>query len=234
MGEVQERANAEAEEAARREETLRKELAETRKRWQEAMKRSDALSVDMQESTAPLLRQLQSAEKQSRMRSAAWAETESNLRSELDRSLIERDKLSRNSTDAVAENRRMERLLQSRGEEVDSLTRRLGTAMEEREKLESSVRSLSLEKEGLNTRMEEMARSHADTVSQARTEMNRRALEADERRREEVRRVTEEMEEEKSGRKRVDERLKELEEERKVWKKKGERKGRYVDIVATR
>jgi chromosome segregation ATPase len=45
-------------EAAVREDALRHEVAELRKRWQDAVRRADTLSMDVQSSTAPLLRQL--------------------------------------------------------------------------------------------------------------------------------------------------------------------------------
>ena len=80
-------------------EGLRKEVDELRKRWQDAVRRADALSVDVQSSTAPLLRQLESTNKQNRARAAAWAELETQLRSELEENVINNEKLSKERTD---------------------------------------------------------------------------------------------------------------------------------------
>ena len=51
--------------------------------------------MDMQSTTAPLLRQLESMERQSRLRAANAAELESRLRSELEENTIENENLGK-------------------------------------------------------------------------------------------------------------------------------------------
>ena len=80
-------------EATIREDALRKEVSELRKRWQDAVQRADALSMDMQQGSAPLMKQIESAERQKRARAAAWAELESRLRSENEELNMIRDQL---------------------------------------------------------------------------------------------------------------------------------------------
>ena len=82
-------------EAAVREDALRHEVSELRKRWQDAVRRADSLSLDVQSSTAPLLRQLESMERQNRTRASGWANLESKLRQELEDTVAESEKLQK-------------------------------------------------------------------------------------------------------------------------------------------
>mmetsp|Transcript_24419 Transcript_24419/g.37679 ORF Transcript_24419/g.37679 Transcript_24419/m.37679 type:complete len:1125 (+) Transcript_24419:75-3449(+) len=104
-------------EANLREDALRHEVSELRKRWQDAVRRADALSLDVQESTAPLMRQLESSEKQNRVRAAAWAEIESKLRSQLESITISNEKLEKDISDLKSSSGRATRLLQVKEEE---------------------------------------------------------------------------------------------------------------------
>lgn len=56
-----------------REDALRQELADMRKRWQDAVSRTDTLAADMHESTAPLTRQIKALQEEARVRSTAWS-----------------------------------------------------------------------------------------------------------------------------------------------------------------
>lgn len=60
-------------EAGLREDTVRQELAEMRKRWQDAVSRTESLAADMHESTSPLLRQIKALQEEARIRASAWA-----------------------------------------------------------------------------------------------------------------------------------------------------------------
>ena len=75
-------------EAHEREESLRHEISELRKRWQGAIQRADTLNIDLQQSTAPLLRQLESVERQNRVKAATWAEVETKLHSDLEEYVV--------------------------------------------------------------------------------------------------------------------------------------------------
>ena len=73
--------------------------------------------MDIQSSTAPLLRQLESMERQNRTRAANWAELEGRLRNELEESVIRNESLSKDRSDFKARISRLERLLkESEGE----------------------------------------------------------------------------------------------------------------------
>ena len=59
-------------EAGLREDSLRQELGEMRKRWQDAVSRTEGLAADMHESTAPLLRQIKALQEETRYKAQAW------------------------------------------------------------------------------------------------------------------------------------------------------------------
>ena len=65
-----------AHEASLREDGLRAELADMRRRWQDATQRAEAIAADVHESTAPLLRQIRALQEEGRARAQAWAQAE--------------------------------------------------------------------------------------------------------------------------------------------------------------
>jgi len=66
-------------EASLREDALRQEVADMRRRWQDATQRSEGIAADVHETTSPLLRQIRSLQEEGRARAAAWATAESAL-----------------------------------------------------------------------------------------------------------------------------------------------------------
>jgi chromosome segregation ATPase len=66
-------------EAAGREERLREEASEMRKRWQEAITSRENLALDQSNATAPLLRQISTLQDQLRTKTEAWQRVESSL-----------------------------------------------------------------------------------------------------------------------------------------------------------
>ena len=66
-------------ESSAREERLREELGETRKRWQDAVTSREALSAEMTTSAAPLLQQISSLQDLLRSKSEGWNTVESSL-----------------------------------------------------------------------------------------------------------------------------------------------------------
>ena len=66
-------------EAGLREDSLRAELGDMRKRWQDAVSRTESLAADMHESTSPLLRQIKALQEEARGKAGVWASTEEAL-----------------------------------------------------------------------------------------------------------------------------------------------------------
>ncbi len=61
------------------EDALRQELSDMRKRWQDAVSRTEGLAADMHESTAPLLRQIKALQEEARVKAGAWTSAEEAL-----------------------------------------------------------------------------------------------------------------------------------------------------------
>lgn len=66
-------------EAAQREERIREELTELRRRWQEAVSSREALASELAHASAPLLRQIAALQEQLRVKSEQWSAVETSL-----------------------------------------------------------------------------------------------------------------------------------------------------------
>ena len=76
---LQESMQRQMSESAAREERLRDEVSEMRKRWQEAISSREQLSSEMNASTQPLMRQISSLQETLRLKSESWQSIESTL-----------------------------------------------------------------------------------------------------------------------------------------------------------
>jgi hypothetical protein len=76
---LQESLQRQMHEAAGREERLRDEVNEMRKRWQEAIVSRETLASELSSATAPLLRQISSLQESLRVKSENWQVIESSL-----------------------------------------------------------------------------------------------------------------------------------------------------------
>jgi len=79
-------------EAALREEVLRGEVNDMRRRWQDATSRSEEIAADVHESTAPLLRQIRALQDEGRARAQAWASAEASF---MERAVVAEDAAQR-------------------------------------------------------------------------------------------------------------------------------------------
>jgi hypothetical protein len=73
--------------------------------------------MDLQQSSAPLMRQLESTERQSRARASAWAELESKLRSDLEENIVQNETLRKERYEMEANLKQLNRSLQSKESE---------------------------------------------------------------------------------------------------------------------
>eukprot|EP00977_Amphora_coffeiformis_P013497 scaffold3571_cov176-Amphora_coffeaeformis.AAC.13 len=173
-------------EAALREDALRLEVNELRKRWQDAVRRADALSMDVQSSTAPLMRQLESMERQNRSRAAAWTELETKLREELEETVIANERLVKEKTEMKTKLTRIERSSKDNEAELRAAQNELEEKTYKVKELEDKL--LHLEEEGAKRKKEyaEVERLANEGVARVRSEMSQTMLEADERHRAQV------------------------------------------------
>lgn len=99
-------------EAGLREDSLRAELGDMRKRWQDAVSRTEGLAADMHESTSPLLRQIKALQEEARGKAGIWASAEE--------ALTERARIA----EGLARGAEAGRVLL--GEKVEGLTTKVG------------------------------------------------------------------------------------------------------------
>ena len=201
--------NAEKE-AAVREDALRLEVTELRKRWQDAVRRADTLSMDVQSSTAPLMRQLESMEKQNRARAAAWTELETKLREELEETVIANEKLVKEKSEMKTKVLRMERSCKENEADLCQARNELEEKTYKVKELEDKL--LRLEEEAARRKKEwaEVERLANEGVARVRSEMSQTMLEADERHRSQIDSLQAELRSEREKRVQLEEEVEEL------------------------
>jgi hypothetical protein len=187
-------------EAGVREDALRLEVAELRKRWQDAVRRADSLSMDSQSSTAPLLRQLDSIHRQNRARASAWAELETKLRSELEENVIANEKLSRERSDLKTKCNRLERTVNELEGELKATKSSLDEKSVRVKLLEEKLADMESEGAKMKEEWGEVERLANEGVSRVRSEMTVTVVENEERHRSQLDALEAELRQEREKR----------------------------------
>ena len=197
-------------EANVREDALRHEVSELRKRWQDAVRRAEDLSMDVQQSTAPLLRQLESAERQSRSRSAAWSELEAKLRSEIEDQVIQLEKLNKERNDLRAHDKRSQRLLKEKEAELVTSQETIDELAATIESLESKIEEMVDEGKRMKEEWVKVERQASEGVAKARNDMMKTVVDSEERYREQIETLESDLEAERQKRSNLEKQLDEL------------------------
>lgn len=158
-------------EANVREDSLRKDVEELRKRWQDSVQRADALSVDIQQSTGPLMRQLESTERQNRIRAMAWTETENKLRSELENYVTEKENLLSKASSQDTIIKKLERQLEKKTINVETLSREKEDLINQTEDLESQIDEMKSGVDKMKEKSVEAEKLANDSCVKIRNEM---------------------------------------------------------------
>lgn len=184
-------------EAGIREDALRHEVAELRKRWQDAVTRVDSLTMDLQSSTAPLLRQLESVERQNRARASAWAELENSLRTQLEETVIANESLSKEKSEWKTKFTRLERASNEKETELKQLRSNLEEKSFLVKQLEDKVATMEREGAKMKAEWAEIERLANEGVTRVRSEMTQTVVEMEERYRAQVESLKSELSESK-------------------------------------
>mmetsp|Transcript_13287 Transcript_13287/g.28829 ORF Transcript_13287/g.28829 Transcript_13287/m.28829 type:complete len:242 (+) Transcript_13287:726-1451(+) len=168
--------------------------------------------MDVQHSTAPLLRQLESTERQSRSRASAWAELETKLRSDLEDHVIQLEKLTKERHDFIASDKRSQRQLKEKEEDIASSHETIDELSATIETLETKVEEL--EDEGKNIRQELVVaeRKASEGASKVRNEMMQTVVNSEERYQSQIERLEEELDGERQLRGNLEKQLDDLAE----------------------
>jgi len=162
--------------------------------------------MDIQESTAPLMRQIQSAEKQARVRAAAWAEVEAKLRSELEQSVIEQEKISKDRTELKLHIEKLERTIKEKEDE-------LAEAQSKIERLTAEVNRLNEELDNMECEKDEwveVKKLASEDVAKAKSDMMKTVVDNEERYRARIDALEDQLEAEKAKRLESEESLENL------------------------
>ncbi len=181
IGDLEQKLRTTEREAGVREDALRHEISEIRKRWQDSVRRADALSMDIQSSTAPLLRQLESMERQSRLRAANSAELESKLRSDLEEAVIENERLGKESSEFRSKLSRLERSVKDRDQELSKAQSTVKEQARDLENLRKQEEKLIAEAEARQVEYEKVERLANEGVARVRSEMSKTVTDSEER-----------------------------------------------------
>mmetsp|Transcript_23391 Transcript_23391/g.35414 ORF Transcript_23391/g.35414 Transcript_23391/m.35414 type:complete len:1087 (-) Transcript_23391:278-3538(-) len=193
-----------------REDSLRQEVDELRRRWQDSVRRADALSMDVQNSTAPLLRQLESMERQNRARATAWAELETKLRSDLEENIIENEKLTKERNDSKSNLNRTTRISKERNEELTTCKSLIEDQRSKIEKQEVQIIEMETESRKREEEYSEVQRLANEGVSKVRSDMMKTVLENEERCQTQLKSMEKDLTEESSKRTLLERQVEEL------------------------
>jgi chromosome segregation ATPase len=156
--------------------------------------------MDVQQSTAPLMRQLESTERQNRTRAAAWAEIETKLRSDLEDHIIKLEKLTKERNELASSDKRSQRFLKEKEEEIasslttiDALTATIGTLEKRLEGSEEEIKRIKQE-------LIVAERKASEGASKVRNEMMQTVVDSEERYRSQIDSLEEALEEESQRR----------------------------------
>ena len=152
-----------------------------------------ALSMDMQSSTAPLLRQLESMERQSRLRTANAAELESRLRSELEEATIESETIGKDCSEFKSKLTRLERYIKERDEELAAARKAIEEQTTTITDITRQEEKLKLEAEKRQVEYEKVERLANEGVSRVRSEMTQTVIDSEERYRGQIDRMGKEL-----------------------------------------
>jgi chromosome segregation ATPase len=196
--------------ASIREDALRQEVDELRKRWQDAVRRADSLSLDVQNSTAPLLRQLESMERQNRARAAGWAELETKLRSDLEDYVITNEKLTKERNEYRATHSRLTRINKEFEEELSVCKNTVEDQKIKIEKQQAHIEEMETEGKKMKEEWSEVERLANEGVSKVRSDMMKTVMESEERHQAQLKSLENELQEERKKRNLLERQVEEL------------------------
>jgi len=200
LGDLEAKLHTSEREANVREDALRHEVSELRKRWQDAVRRAEDLSMDVQQSTAPLLRQLESTERQNRARATAWAEMETKLRADLEENVIQLEKLTKERNDLITSDRKSLRLVKEKEENFLSSQETIEELSTTIETLETKVEDLEEEKKNIKQELVNAERKATEGASKIRTEMLQTVVDSEARYQRQIEVLEDELDGEKQRR----------------------------------
>jgi len=166
--------------------------------------------MDIQSSTAPLLRQLESMDRQGRLRTANAAELESRLRSELEEATIENETLGKDCSEFKSKLSRLERSIKERDEEISVAQKTIDEQMTNIERLKRQEEKLKSEAEKRQIEFERVERLANGGVARVRSEMTQTVVDSEERYRGQIDKMERELKTEREMRSQLEDQVGQL------------------------
>jgi chromosome segregation ATPase len=166
--------------------------------------------MDVQSSTAPLLRQLESMERQNRVRSANWTELENRLRSELEETVIQNEALTKERSEFKTKCSRLERLINDHELELNRCKRTIEDQTDKISKLEAQLEIMeanAAKREEEYTKVERLAN---EGVMRVRSEMTQTVVDSEERYRGQISRLEKELRDEHEKKSQLEQQVEQL------------------------
>ena len=168
------------------------------------------MSIDLQQSSAPLLRQLESTERQNRARAAAWAELETKLRSETEENSIEKEKLQKERNDLEADIKKTRRALQGKESELALSQSRVEDLITSLEELSTRYENVVSELDSLKIECSNLQQYLKDSESKARAEFLGTLRDNEDRFNDNIESIEVELRQERDKRESLEEKIEEM------------------------
>lgn len=169
-----------------------------------------ALSIDLQQSSGPLLRQLESAERQNRSRANAWEELERKLRSDLEESLNENVSLTKEKNEMETKMKSLHRELQSKESELETANIRLSDISKSLSHANDRYEAAVKELDALQVDFKTLEQRYNDKESKIISEMTITLRESEERYNDHVDSLEVELRQEREMRQVLEEKIKDM------------------------
>ncbi|KAG3102477.1 hypothetical protein PI124_g14339, partial [Phytophthora idaei] len=160
-------------EAARREEMARVEIADLKRKWQDAVGRVDMLGLSVSEATQPLLRQIHTLQEEQRTRQECWKTTESTLLAQIEEATEQRRAIEQEKLGMEQELQELERKVEESELEVTRKQAALDRAQEEAESAKAEARELRGQADALQIDLNQ-AKHQRDAEAEAKQQLQTR------------------------------------------------------------
>ncbi|OWZ00924.1 hypothetical protein PHMEG_00027783 [Phytophthora megakarya] len=157
-------------EAARREEMARAEIADLKRKWQGAVARVDMLGQSVSEATQPLLRQIHALQEDQRARQENWKTTESTLVTRVDEATEQRRAIEQEKLDMEQQLRELQRRMDNNELEFARKQAELTRAQDAAESAKAEARELRGQADALQIDLEQ-ARHQRDAETEAKHQL---------------------------------------------------------------
>ncbi|KAE8998930.1 hypothetical protein PF011_g14838 [Phytophthora fragariae] len=160
-------------EAARREEMARAEIADLKRKWQDAVARVDMLGQSISEATQPLLRQIHALQEDQRARQETWKATESKLLERINEANGQRRAIEQEKLDIEQHLHELQRKVENSDLELTRKQAELDRAQETAEAAKGEARELRGQADALQIDLDQ-AKRQRDAEVEAKQQLQAR------------------------------------------------------------